>query len=75
MRKILYLFLLTVFSLSLTGCILKPDETKTSEEAEVMAPDISEDDSLDTIEAELDETQVENFDADLEAIDQDINQL
>lgn len=75
MRKILYLFLLTVFVFSLSGCILKPDETKTIGKEEIMAPDVSEDNSLDTIEAELDETQVDDFDADLEAIDQDINQL
>ncbi|MFH0942876.1 MAG: hypothetical protein V1810_01755 [Candidatus Beckwithbacteria bacterium] len=76
MKKISYLTLLTIFSLSLTGCVLKkPDETKTVGEPETAAPVISDNNSLGTIESELDNTLINDFDADFKAIDGDINQL
>jgi hypothetical protein len=48
----------------------KPNETQTSN-----LPGISEDTSLTTIDSELNSTEVPDFDQEIQALDQSINQL
>ncbi len=71
MKKIFLVLLLTVFSFSLSGCYKKD----VNKEAETEMPALSEDDSLEVIEEELDDTELEEFEAELDALDEEINQL
>ena len=75
MKKFKYLILITVLSFGLTGCFLQKDETKTVATPEETTEALSDDNSLETIKSELDKTVIDEFEADFEAIDQDINQL
>ena len=75
MKKIIFLI---IFSLALTGCsFVKKDETKTTEEQKraVEAPIVSDDDSLEVIEEELNDTELEDFETELDALDEEIDQL
>ncbi len=72
MKKILLLGLVAVLSFSLTGCFKKTDvKTETGTEM----PALTEDDSLEVIEEELNDTELEEFEAELDALDEEINQL
>jgi len=75
MKKLLSLGLVLILAIMLTGCGVKKEETSTTGEPETMLETVSPDDSLETIQEELDQTEVSEFDQDLKAIDQDINQL
>ena len=85
MKKILiYLGAIVLLSLSLSGCLPKKEELSTtgkaedyiSEEAETTTEaELSEDDSLEVIEEELDDTELKEFEAELEALEEEINQL
>jgi len=71
MKKILLVLLLAVLSFSLSGCYKKD----VSKEAETKMTVLSEDDSLEVIEEELDDTELAEFEAELDALDEEINQL
>ena len=74
MKKILAIFVSLVLGLSLTGCLIKKDETKTVGDG-VMVEPLSEDDSLEVIEEELNDTELMDFEAELDSLDEEINQL
>lgn len=74
--------ILIIFGLALTASLFyylnrpKPDETKTqSGSDELIAPAVSENDSLTAIDAELSATELEDFDQEIDALDESINQL
>ena len=77
---------LLIFALALVGGLFyffnqpQPDETKTQSESEeliapAVSPALSEDDSLTTIDAELSATELQDFDQEIQALDESINQL
>lgn len=72
MKKII---ILAAAGLLLAGClpINKPDETKTIGEPETTK--VQQEESLDELEKEVNDTQVEDFDGEIKNLDQDINQL
>ena len=59
----------------------RPDQTKTQGSPETTittatpTPTISDDDSLTTIDQELESTQLEDFDQEIDTLDDSINQL
>ena len=73
MKKLLLVFLVLILGFSLSGCFKKTDLTK--EEASTEMPAATEDDSLQMIEEELDDTELEEFEAELDGLDEEINQL
>lgn len=80
MKKAYLMGAIIALSILASGCTPKIDETKTmnSDQQEVSSPDyeaVSEEDSLKVIEEELNDTEVNDFETELNAIDQDINQL
>jgi hypothetical protein len=67
-----------VLALGISSCSLMPqgDETKTSDETEMIIDELlSDDDSLETIDAEMQDTELDDFDAELDALDDEINNL
>ena len=77
---------LLIFALALVAGLFyffnqpKPDETKTQSESEeliapAVRPTVSENDSLTTIDAELSATELQDFDQEIQALDESINQL
>ena len=81
MKKGYLIALILISSLALSGCLPKKDQTKTTmgNRNEVLPPaekdTISEDNSLMMIEEELNDTDVDDFEKELDALDEDINQL
>lgn len=74
MKKIflLILSLAVLFTLGLLAArTTNKDETKTSQEAGELSPD----DSLTTIDSELKATELTDFDQEIQALDESINQL
>ena len=71
------LILIGVLSLLLTACVIKKvDETKiVGEPKSTEQKQKTEDNSLDSIEKELNNTKIDDSEQDLNALDQDINQL
>lgn len=71
------LLLIGVLSLLLTACVInKVDETKiVGEPKSTEQKQKTEDNSLDSIEKELNNTKIDDSEQDLNALDQDINQL
>lgn len=80
--------ILIILGLALAGGLVywsgqkRPDETKTQglpapagEPEAITTPLVSEDDSLTTIDSELSATELEDFDQEIEALDESINQL
>lgn len=56
--------------------VSKTEDNKTEGEAAMMDyEEVSDDNSLETIETELNDTELEDFEAELDAMDKDINQL
>ena len=62
-----------LFGLVLSGCWLSPIDKDNEIMDEPMA--ISEDDSVAVIEEELNDTELDEFEAELDAMDDEINQL
>jgi hypothetical protein len=78
MKKTLIFLAVTLFCLSLTGCLPKKEELTTTgkpEDYQMTEPGLSEDDSVEIIEEELNDTELEDFEAELDALDEEINQL
>ena len=79
MKKIVLLIfgLALVFGLGYAALQPKTDETKTTGEPEETTEiiELSEDDSLTTIDSELSATELSDFDQEIQALDQSINQL
>jgi len=77
-KKILILSLIGIFTVVLSGCFKKESE-KVKEylgiSQEEMNEELSSDDSLETIEQELEATDVSDFDEELNALDEDIEKL
>lgn len=71
------LLLIGVLSLLLTACVInKVDETKiVSEPKSTEQKQKTGDNSLNSIEKELNNTKIDDSEQDLNALDQDINQL
>ena len=71
------LLLIGGLSLLLTGCVInKVDETKVVGEPELTEQKQKiEDNSLDSIEEELNNTKIDDSEPDFNALDQDIKQL
>lgn len=71
------LLLIGVLSLLLTACVInKVDETKiVGEPKPTEQRQKTEDNSLDSIEKELNNTKIDDSEQNLNALDQDINQL
>ena len=71
------LILIGGLSLLLTACVInKVDETKiVGEPKSTEQKQKTEDNSLDSIEKELNNTKIDDSEQDLNALDQDINQL
>lgn len=74
--------ILIIFGLTLMAGLFyylnrpKIDDTKTQDEPEaITAPAVSSDDSLTTIDAELSATELDDFDQEIQALDESINQL
>ena len=68
MKKVLITLMMVVTAGLLTGCVKqKPVEKDMS--------GLSDDDSLKKIEQEFKQTEVDDFEAELESLDQEINQL
>lgn len=75
MKKIIFM---AVISLLLTAClpIKKTDETKTVGKTEITRESTqTETESLEDLEKAANETEIENFDQEIQALDKDINQL
>jgi len=72
MKKILSLTLIIVLALVLGSLLLKKGIIKTRE---MKTTQLSEDDSLETIEQELEKTTLQDFESELDALDEEINQL
>lgn len=73
MKKNISLLMVVVLGLMLTGCLPKKMSEKQMESK--MVEEVSEDDSLEVIEEELNDTELEEFEAELDALDEEINQL
>lgn len=73
MKKIFSFSLVMLFGLVLSGCWLSPIDKDNEIMDEPMA--ISEDDSVAVIEEELNDTELDEFEAELDAMDDEINQL
>ncbi len=71
-----FLFLLVIgLGMALTGCLPKMTDTSKSEVEERVYQEVSDDDSLKTIEEEINDTELDEFEAELDALDEEINQL
>ncbi len=75
MKKIYWVVGLIGGGLLLAGCILPNNQSQTIGEKETQINEMTEAKSVDTIEKELKETEVPDFDKDVNALDQDINKL
>lgn len=73
MKNVLSLILVFILGVVLTGCLPKKISEDKSEETQV--EEVSEDDSLEVIEEEIEDTELEEFEAELDALDEEINQL
>jgi len=71
MKKILSLIFILVLSLSLTSCLSKKQEAKP----QTGAAELSQDDSLEMIEEEINDTELEEFEEEFKALDAEIDQL
>lgn len=73
MKKIILLLLALgiIFGVGYLITTPKPDETKTTDETEELAPD----NSLTSIDQELSATEIQDFDQEIQALDESINQL
>jgi PBP1b-binding outer membrane lipoprotein LpoB len=79
-KKIFAVVFVLGLGLVLAGCLPKKDETKTEESYEGLtqqevSEELSSDDSLQTIEKELDDTELKDFEQELDSLDKEINQL
>jgi len=77
-KKILILSLIGIFTVVLSGCFKKESEQVKEYlgiSQEEMSEELSSDDSLETIEKELETTTVEDFEQELNALDEDIGKL
>ncbi|HKZ35158.1 MAG TPA: hypothetical protein VJ242_00450 [Patescibacteria group bacterium] len=78
MKNKLGLTLIGALTLVLAGCNLLPltQENKTTGETDVtMEKPLSDETDLDTVEEELNETQVQDYTPELNTLDQEINKL
>lgn len=79
MKKILIGLSLVLISLSLGGCLPKKEELSTTGKPEDYQTEgqteLSNDDSLEVIEEELNDAELEDFEQELEALEEEINQL
>lgn len=73
MKKVFYLSLVMMFGLALSGCWLSPSKNDDQVMDEPMA--VSEDDSVAVIEEELNDTELQEFETELDSMDEEINQL
>ena len=73
MKKTQTIGLILLAAVFLSGCSLIKDKSQSVIEEDVGT--VSDDDSLVTIEKELDETEMTDFDKELDEMDKDINQL
>jgi PBP1b-binding outer membrane lipoprotein LpoB len=73
MKKVFSLSLVLGFSLLLSGCIFNP-WGRNNEAADEMVV-VDDNDSLEVIEEDLNDTELEEFEAELDAMDEEINQL
>lgn len=72
MKKILSLMLLILLGLILGSLLLQKGVIRTGGR---QTTQLSEDDSLATIEQELEKTTLQEFESELDALDEEINQL
>ncbi|MCX6816829.1 MAG: hypothetical protein NTZ93_03120 [Candidatus Beckwithbacteria bacterium] len=77
MKKIFFITIVLSLGIILSGCLPKKvDETTTIGQPEsTQQEQINNDDSVETIEKEIDQTTVQDFDKEINTLDSDINQL
>jgi hypothetical protein len=73
MKKVVYISLVLGLSVVLSGCFLNPLKNDNNSTEDSMT--LSEDDSVEVIEEELNDTDLDEFEAELDAMDEEINQL
>ncbi|MFC1627163.1 hypothetical protein ACFL18_01235 [Patescibacteria group bacterium] len=71
MKKMLFFVLILALVLALTGYLLKAEQVREQSNSAI----VSEDDSLEVIEQELEQTNLQEFDTELDSLDEEINQL
>lgn len=78
MKKILTILTVLILSIMLGGCNLDNDKKKMDENnilKEEVVGEVSDDNSLETIEEEINDTDLLEFEAELDNLDQEIDQL
>lgn len=72
---LIFLVIALVAAMLIWTYLPKRDETKTVIDFDQPTAEVSEDTSLEAIEQELTDTEILDFEQELEALDKDINQL